>query len=612
MRIAEAMMSLKTRRGCDDEGGQAEVAAARRLCGLATAFAPGEEERRKIQLRPSFCASKDSFDCLLDRSFRRFCELEAVRRAADAPVVVDGATGDVQSGGPGSWDALAQSCFTLALDAFLRRSSALADPRLAEQVNWALTLPRAPPALRSWPSKKALATLRATWDGLVPAERMELTMLAGGLMWFVQACDLAVCMRIIRNFSEADLRGKACGELLDSGRRSVRLDALVGVLEPRELMHLTADFVADSGCVDHLLRHAVQQATVKDELLRVATSSSEQHMRAAQQLPLLVLLRWEDVARVAFTLILAAVIDRCELRERFQARHAQASAVGVQRETEKRRKKRAGQRGRRKLAAEAAGATENRNGFEAVESDAEEAEAEPPTVEGEVQRPISEAAEGTAADDEEAGAADEAEAMADDGAGAHDEAMAEAKADDEHADAGAGAGGEDDASAGADGEDDAGAGAGGEDEAGAGAGGEDDAGSGADGEDEAGAGADGEDEAGTGADGEDEAEAEGVNKVEIRFDGDNAETESERKQRGGSRSDETEAAEVDGTNEPSPAKRGEQPEVTPEEDDAPLLMTKPLQLRVFQGEWTVRKTFIFVEEELVPTDCRRRCRSAEP
>ena len=162
LRFARAALALEKQRGREEHKGQETGAAGE----SATAFLSGvsDDDRRKIELQAAFCSSARSFDRLLERSCRLRSELDALHHFCGGPIVVD-ASGGLRSDGPRDWGALARSYFTLALDAFLRRSSS-ADARATAQLKWALTLPRTLPwayALRAWPSRNALATLRATW-----------------------------------------------------------------------------------------------------------------------------------------------------------------------------------------------------------------------------------------------------------------------------------------------------------------------------------------------------------------------------------------------------------------------------------------------------------------
>jgi hypothetical protein len=342
LRVTDAVLTLKTQQacGCDDtEGRAAAVAAARAACCLQGAEYKMERPRRAA-LALAFCEQDASFEGLLACAAQDEAEADRIlKSAASGRLAMEGGETTV------SWGAHERDFFTLALAALVRRS-VFSDAALLENLCSLLRRP-APRALRSWPSKKAFAELKDLWSQLAFRERVELTALGGGMIWFVQACDLAVALQVLRHCARAGSE-EAVRSVLDRGRRAVRLDCVMGT-EDRVL--LADAFVAEPGCLEHLQRHALQQLDAKDALVRAASEATPQTIVSAQSLALsgAECFGWEDAARVVFTLILEALLQRCALLRRIRSRaqqhrqrqaeeeQAQAQAGARHRQEKKRR-----------------------------------------------------------------------------------------------------------------------------------------------------------------------------------------------------------------------------------------------------------------------------------
>lgn len=295
LRMAAAMLFLKARSTL--EGWEEALTSARASCGLSgmnfTTLPP------RAELGLGFCGPEASLDRILERSARDRDHADVILRR------VSRGGSDLEDGAS-TWEELARDYFTLALAALL--ANVAVDPLLASQLCWALSRPERPSALRSWPSQKSMASLRKTWEVLSVRDRVELTSVEPGTLWFSQACDLSVTVRFARQCIRSGLGDHT--ELVASGRRAMGLDHVVGT---EDRMHLAEAFVCDPACLDHLFKLSIRQADVKDRLVKVASAATAQSILVARELPEdRVEFAWEDLAKVIFTLILDAMLRRCE------------------------------------------------------------------------------------------------------------------------------------------------------------------------------------------------------------------------------------------------------------------------------------------------------------
>jgi hypothetical protein len=322
---------------------------ARRLAGLSVV--EYDQLLTKAEFSRAFCARADSLELLLERAAKTREELEAVtERAASGLVVLDGC--EVQ--GIETWENLAREVYTLALVTLV--GSISDDPLSVETLRRALTMPRAA-KLRSWPSKKQLELLRSRWAAATTEQRVELTTLSGAQMWFLQACDSVISLRVLGQTLRAGMSAAEVGEALQRLRAGVRLDQFVGRIEPTERMFFAPAFVEDRHCLEHLLKYAVPQLSAKEELVSTASQATLRTVFASHALARAKAeedLTWEALATVVSTLVLEAAIQRCHVEQASEQLLVSRQATRAERERERRADKAARRRAERKVTAEAA------------------------------------------------------------------------------------------------------------------------------------------------------------------------------------------------------------------------------------------------------------------
>jgi hypothetical protein len=346
LRIVDAMLAQGAQQACDRDdaaGRAAAVAAARASCGLEGGVEYSMQRPRSATLSLDFCARDGSFERLLARSVRSREEYGRVLRATSsgrAPRLEEIS---------GSWDEHARDVCTLALAAFVRRSAGRDEELLARLCP---TLARPAPCARpTRPSPRGFGELKQLWDELSIPERAGLAALSGGMVFYAQACDLAVALQVLRHCACSGEEATV-NEVLARGRRAVRLDCIGGGDEGAVLSEA---FVADPGCLEHLQRHAVRRAEEKDRIVQLAAGATAQTVLAAQaSMSGPWSFNWEDAARAVFTLMLEAALQRCGMLLRLRSR---ARQHGAEKEQEQEREKARAARRRRAAKAAAQAAT---------------------------------------------------------------------------------------------------------------------------------------------------------------------------------------------------------------------------------------------------------------
>jgi len=325
LKISTALLKEKAAKSAQDA-----CEAAAEPCSLdeamALAAAATEEERclhglaelaydarlTIIEFSERFCGRPDAFEQMLEGAACTVEEREAITTEAACGNLLDAQNEAM------TWQALARIIFTLALTACLVRSAAA--PALCKQLRWSLELPREA-KLRSWPSKKQLELLRQCWARSSIEGRTTLTTLTGQLLWWMYSGDLIVGAGELsgRELALALMHRKMFKEgasILDSCRKGVGLEDFVG-LEGHEKMFFTETFAASPKALDFLVKNAVAQLSVKEQLMRAVGSVQDASGLEAATIRLLQLFparigSWRGLATLACTLVLEVLVSRCE------------------------------------------------------------------------------------------------------------------------------------------------------------------------------------------------------------------------------------------------------------------------------------------------------------
>jgi hypothetical protein len=130
------------------------------------------------------------------------------------------------------------------------------------------------------------------------------------------------------------------------------MDQFVGCIEPSEKMFFTPAYVQDPHALDHLLKYALPQLSAKNDLITTASQATLRTVFAAHSLSKAKTpeLTWTHLATVVCTIVLDAVIERCEFGQNYDQHLASRQVAEAERERERRTSKAA----RKKAAAEAA------------------------------------------------------------------------------------------------------------------------------------------------------------------------------------------------------------------------------------------------------------------
>jgi len=312
LRLAEQMLAKRT-----SQREQQEARAAFRLEDLQWSM----EQPRLLLVGGSFCSADDAMDFMLGHCLDDLEEcLELVRQAKSGRVGVDAATLSLVSGRSATWEQHARDLWTLIIhDVVLHMESAGPNAQCLSNIRAALARPP-PSAKRSWPSKKALTEIKASWEQLGVEERIRMTALSLNEYWFVQACDIAMAAVTLTECMKRRLGVDL--PVLESARGQSRILASLDInTDPDGRITLSPDFVAHPGCLEELYKKSVWHATEKVELVRKALCCRYEGLFQEDRLfqqdrPTLVADRsttWADVERVVATLILEGIIQRHSL-----------------------------------------------------------------------------------------------------------------------------------------------------------------------------------------------------------------------------------------------------------------------------------------------------------
>lgn len=289
---------------------------ARRYSGLEGLQYNATSSTARFSLE--FCARPDAFESILERSA---CTLED-----QAEIVSRTDVGHV-SLHDGGWESLAREVFTLIMTAFVMRCGG--SPEVRGALLRSLTLPRGA-KLRSWPSKRELEVVRRAWAERSAADRVQLTTLTGPPMWW---CD--VCRFIVRTDEAHRLASPLAG---DESAAAAGLRYFVNSNDLKDQMFFTQDFTSDPKALDWLLKTAVSQLNVKEELLQAVSGVKDaaQVVSAAHGLEPGGAPSWAGLATLVATLVLEVVVERSKSWNQFSTRLEKARLA--QQETERRRR----------------------------------------------------------------------------------------------------------------------------------------------------------------------------------------------------------------------------------------------------------------------------------
>lgn len=323
------------------ELGKAHDSAAKRRAALADAARKhGLDQVEWTMQRPrsarmslKFCTGPLSCDLIIawaHRDFEEFMQSSFTR-------------GCERVGAARTWEALRKDLFTfMFLQTVERcRKRRNGDLELLLRVVETLDAPAATStssaaALRLWPSRKTLAAMRATWAALKPSERAEACCIHGSDRWLVRACEMMAGSCMTKACLKSGVLRKGALESAEYAR--LRLDDLVGAgcQEKQTAIRLSADFTNWPGALEHILKHAAKSPADKETLASVAALASEAYVSVAQtDLPASHQVGWAHVARLAFTLTLAAFEGYLEARQTMEAAALEAKETEVARALQK-------------------------------------------------------------------------------------------------------------------------------------------------------------------------------------------------------------------------------------------------------------------------------------
>jgi hypothetical protein len=280
------------------------------------------------ELSPEFCAREDSLAFVLEKAVKtQEAHIDVLQKMADSYLSLFDSDGYKLDAASASWEMLARNVFTLILTALIMRCND--DSDLQRAVLQSLSLPTQV-KLRSWPSKKQLETLREYWASRTDEERVVLTTIQGPRMWMIHNCDYVLGAREVRDYNTIFLprtrilktaeEEEACKRRLDACRRAVGLEHFAGLDDGwgLERMFFTKEFFRQPRALDRILKHAVQQSSARNELLKFVDSltcpfklNSASYRLIAEDRPT-PLPTWGGVATVVYTLVLDAILVRCE------------------------------------------------------------------------------------------------------------------------------------------------------------------------------------------------------------------------------------------------------------------------------------------------------------
>ena len=343
IRVAEALLKIKAAKVLNvafDAEAPEKLQLPIKLCDASVSecgveYLRFQQDFTSAELTPDFCARADSLDFMLQTAVKTQAEhIEVMQKMADSYLSLVNSEGYQLDAASASWEALAKNVYTLFVAALLLRCSN--DTAMQKALLWSLSL-YSHTKLRSWPSKKQIEMLREVWAMRTEDERVILSTIQGSRMWWLHNCDYILGAREVREYITIFLPRtrvlkttedeEACKRRLDACRRSVGLEHFAGLEDNSgsERMFFTKEFFRQPRALDRILKQAVQQSSSRNELIKVvdAVHCPFELSSAAYRLIAEDVLRpmptWQDLATVVYTLVLDAILTRCESCQALEA-----------------------------------------------------------------------------------------------------------------------------------------------------------------------------------------------------------------------------------------------------------------------------------------------------
>lgn len=343
IRIAQALLKIKAAKFLDvafDVETPEKLLLPLKLCDGVPSEAGLEHlcfnpDFTLAELTPEFCAHEDCLTTMLEKAVKtQAAHIDVMQKMADSYLAFASSDGYRLDAASASWEALATNVFTLLITAILMRCSD--DLSTQKAFLKSMSLP-SQVKLRSWPSKKQLEMLRETWGSRTDQERGLLTVLCGPRMWWVHNCDYILSVREVRDYITIFLPRTctlkttedeaACKRRLDACRRGVGLEHFAGLEDNwgAERMFFTKEFFQQPRSLDRILKHAVPQLSSRCELVKLVDAAtcpfelSSAAYRLIGENHLVPMPTWQGLATVVYTLVLDAILVRCENHRALEA-----------------------------------------------------------------------------------------------------------------------------------------------------------------------------------------------------------------------------------------------------------------------------------------------------
>ena len=379
-----------------------------RCCGMAEILY--DERCTTAELSLEFCSRDDSFHLLMERSASNLeTQIAVIDSMADGSPQIEDIDGYQLDKSATCWEALAFKVYTLLVTALLMRCTE--DSEMPKKLLTSMSLPTKA-KLRSWPSKGQIELLRTCWAKSSTYERTLLTTITGNKLWWLHNCDYVISSREIKGqltfassfkgmneaFKKAsesspsiddemdknDTSPKRISKLsaamekvagstpygheetfsevlhiskkrLDECRANVGLEHFLGLEDnDEERMFFTKAFTSDPKALDFLLKTAVPQHSIKIELMKVIGEVACPFKLASASYKLIVEKTlspnptWEGVATLVCTVVLDAILTRCETRIHLESYLSQKMLASVEKEAAKVRQQRQAKTSRKK------------------------------------------------------------------------------------------------------------------------------------------------------------------------------------------------------------------------------------------------------------------------
>jgi hypothetical protein len=266
---------------------------------------------RTMQLSLEFCKEDDSLLTILQRARTTYEDLMEII------VVINGdlPRPNDPSARYSTWEALSRDVHTIFLAHVNMTCKKLQAADLHLLIE-AMSIHRCEPTLRIWPSKKLVVDLRNHWASLTPTERCKASEVSGGAGWLVRACHMLVGCSMTRECLRNGIVGD--GKLASAEYEKLRLDELLGAdfFHDTRVLRLRESFAAEAGSFDHVLHSSVKSSrdcklleAISEEATYISVAIAELDIEGAETFT------WKNVAKVAFTLILARFVQFHEERK---------------------------------------------------------------------------------------------------------------------------------------------------------------------------------------------------------------------------------------------------------------------------------------------------------